>query len=500
MQTSTGFKDAELRTIPILPVGTNESDGNFWVLDKDTILTYNSKNKANKITITAQNNTIDVLLDEIENIKNYAYYCMEQTASKLIALQAEKEIRKHLNQPFKGDKLINNFTDKLLKAQLYNGGWSWWGGDKEYASVYITTHVLKALLPQKEKAVVQNVIQNGAMFMHSKLAEQKTQQQVSTLLLLRQLDNKNVEYKDYLEKINFDSLQLQEKFQYVLLKQLEQLPYEKELQKLMQSKKETMLGGMYWSSGNLQWYNDANSTTVLAYQVIKKLDSIHPNLQNIVQYFLEQKSRGYWMNTYTAANILQTILPDVLAATSYKTTPTLQITGDTTFNINSFPFTTSIANVKQLHLKKEGIGLMYVTAYETFFNTTTTKVDKDFTVTTTMLQKGEIVNNLQANQNTKLQLQINCTKEADYVMIELPIPAGCIYNNKDQDYRIVHTDFFKDKVVLFAEKLSIGKHNFSFELQTRYNGTYTLNPAKVSLMYYPIFYGREGLKKVDVEE
>jgi alpha-2-macroglobulin len=58
----------------------------------------------------------------------------------------------------------------------------------------------------------------------------------------------------------------------------------------------------------------------------------------------------------------------------------------------------------------------------------------------------------------------------------------------------------KDKVVLFAEKLTIGKHDFYFELQTRYTGNYTLNPAKVSLMYYPVFYGREGLKKVKVME
>jgi TonB-dependent SusC/RagA subfamily outer membrane receptor len=499
MQTTTGFKDAEIRTIPILPVGSTESNGNFWVLDNETTVNYTSQNLANTLTITAQNNTIDVLLEEIENVKNYAYYCMEQTASKLIALQAEAAIRNQLNQKLKYDNVITKLTNKLLKAQLYNGGWNWWGGEKGNANEYITAHILKALLPQKENTLVQNALQNGAMFMHSKLVEQKPLQLIPTLLLLRQLENKNVDYKEYLAKINFDSLQLQEKLQYILVQQLEHLPYEKELNKIMQLKKETILGGMFWSSTNSQWYNDGNSTTVLAYQVLKNSNAKHPNLQNIFQYFLEQKRRGYWMNTYTAANILQTILPEILAATSYKTNPTLQVTGDTTFTINAFPFTQKINNIKQLQFAKQGTGLMYVTAYETYFNTAPTKVDKDFGVTTTLIQKGEPVTTLQANENTKLQLQINCNKEADYVMIELPIPAGCIYNAKNQDYRIVHTEYFKDKVVLFAEKLNIGEHDFSFELQTRYNGTYTLNPSKVSLMYFPTFFGREGLKKLKLK-
>lgn len=500
IQTKTGFKDAEIRTLPVMPIGTFESNGNFWVLTNDTTVSYKSQNLSNKITITAHNNTIDVLLAEIENIKNYSYYCMEQIASKLMALQAEKEIRKHLNQPFKEDKLITKLTNKLLKAQLYNGGWSWWGGENGNANLFITHHVLNALLPQKEDAIIQNAIQNGTMYMHSKLVDQKPIHQIPTLLLLRKLNNKNVDYKSYLEKISFDSLSLQEQFQYVLLKQLEQLPYEKEMSKLKSLKKETILGGIYWEDKNNCWYNDANINTVLAYQMLKNYDAKEAGLVNIFQYFLEQKRRGYWMNTYTAISILQTILPDVLASTSYKTSPSIQVAGDTTFTINSFPFTKQLENVKQLQFSKQGTGLMYFSAYETYFNTAPSRIEKDFIVTTTMLQKGEKVNKLKANENTTLQLQILCNKEADYVMIELPIPAGCIYNAKNQDYRIVHTEFFKDKVVLFAEKLAIGKHDFSFELQTRYNGTYTLNPAKVSLMYYPIFYGREALKKVKIEE
>jgi hypothetical protein len=35
-------------------------------------------------------------------------------------------------------------------------------------------------------------------------------------------------------------------------------------------------------------------------------------------------------------------------------------------------------------------------------------------------------------------------------------------------------------------------------IDARYNGVYHLNPAKAVLMYFPIFFGREEMKKVDV--
>jgi uncharacterized protein YfaS (alpha-2-macroglobulin family) len=60
----------------------------------------------------------------------------------------------------------------------------------------------------------------------------------------------------------------------------------------------------------------------------------------------------------------------------------------------------------------------------------------------------------------------------------------------------MHKEFFKNKVVIFAEHLDKGDHQFIVELEPRYGGTFSLNPAKVSLMYFPIFYGRNEIKKL----
>jgi alpha-2-macroglobulin len=51
---------------------------------------------------------------------------------------------------------------------------------------------------------------------------------------------------------------------------------------------------------------------------------------------------------------------------------------------------------------------------------------------------------------------------------------------------------------MFIESLPKGKHFFEIELEPRYNGTYTLNPTKVELMYYPTFFGRNEMKGVQI--
>ena len=47
-------------------------------------------------------------------------------------------------------------------------------------------------------------------------------------------------------------------------------------------------------------------------------------------------------------------------------------------------------------------------------------------------------------------------------------------------------------------KLKQGKYTFNIDLMLRYSGSYVLNPAKAEMMYFPVFYGREGMKKIGI--
>jgi uncharacterized protein YfaS (alpha-2-macroglobulin family) len=62
----------------------------------------------------------------------------------------------------------------------------------------------------------------------------------------------------------------------------------------------------------------------------------------------------------------------------------------------------------------------------------------------------------------------------------------------------MHTEYLKDKAVIFSEMLAPGVHKFELELETRFAGVYTLNPAKAELMYFPTFYGRNEGREVEI--
>ena len=97
-------------------------------------------------------------------------------------------------------------------------------------------------------------------------------------------------------------------------------------------------------------------------------------------------------------------------------------------------------------------------------------------------------------------VEVEVKADADYVMIEVPIPASCSYDAKTgRGAYEVHREYYRNKVSIFCDKLPKGKYTYSVKLLPRYTGSYMLNPAKAELMYFPTFYGRNKLKQVFVK-
>jgi uncharacterized protein YfaS (alpha-2-macroglobulin family) len=95
-------------------------------------------------------------------------------------------------------------------------------------------------------------------------------------------------------------------------------------------------------------------------------------------------------------------------------------------------------------------------------------------------------------------------KEAEYIMVEVPIPAGCSYGEKSRNYgwygREVHREYFREKTCIFYQNLPVGTYTIEINLEPRFTGEYTVNPAKAEQMYFPVFYGRNAIKEVKIEE
>lgn len=496
ISTVAGFSDGEQKKIPVFRKGIEEAIGNFWVFTNDTSVSFAPDKNAGNIKLYAQNNTLDVLLDEINYLKEYPFYCMEQSASKLKGLLAEKMIRQNLNQSFKGEKEMQKLLEKLQKGQLFDGSWGWWqGGNSNFA---ITNYVIRSLLPLRKDPLIATNVRNGLLYLQNNLSSFKRDALLSALFTMSEAGH-YMEYKQYLDKIPFDSISMHQQWQIIKVKQQQKLDHEKELKTVMAKKTETMLGGLHWGNDSYYWENNNMATTALAFQVLEKEENYKGMLNNIIQFFLERRSGGRWRNTVESAVTLETILPTILKGRNdFNTSAKLSINGVPT---DKFPYSQTISNNgKPITIAKSGGGTMYFTAWQKIFNTDPEPVTDKFLITTSFEKNGKTEINLKAGEKITMKIKVEALKDAEYVQIEIPIPAGCTYAEKKQGDWQIHKEFYKNQLVMFAEKMNKGNYYFEIELEPRYAGSYHLNPAKAELMYFPVFYGRSEMKNVEIKK
>ncbi|MBX3254501.1 MAG: carboxypeptidase-like regulatory domain-containing protein [Chitinophagaceae bacterium] len=496
LRQQNGYADGELRKIPVYKKGTEEAKGIFSILQADTGFVFTPDPNAGKTVLYIQDNPLDVLLDELKYLKDYPYFCMEQTASKLTGLLLEKQIRKTLRQPFKEDKQVQQLLSKLQKAQLFNGGWGWWKGDE--ANLYITNYITRALLPLKEDALVQTNLRNATLYLQNVLPRLQKGELLDALYTLSEADH-IMDYSAYLQKIGFDSLTVHQQWLVIAVKQKQQMSYTRELNTVMSKKIETMLGGIHWGEDSYWWQSNEVATTVLAYTILQRKQGQQDDLRKIIQYFLERRKGGRWRNTVESARICAAILPMVLQQQpNYASKPVVTITGAEKTTIDKFPYITTVSDQSApFEITKKGGGMMYVTAWQKIFNADPLPVTNNFVLTTRFEKNGSQIASLQAGEKATMKVTVNVLKDAEYVLIEIPVPAGCTYADKPQSWN-GHKEFLKDKLVIFVEQMPKGEYEYDIELEPRYSGKYHLNPAKAELMYFATFYGRNEMKVVEI--
>lgn len=489
--TSSGYEDGELREIPVYKKGVIENKGFFKVLNSKEAYTLTSDSLHGDFTMYAKGNLLPVLMDEIDHVKNYPHACNEQKASKLLALVYEKRIREALSEEFKHDKKIKLYIKQLINSANDRNYWGWWPDGKSVN--WITTHVLKALFEAQKEGF--EVSYNPEFMVNELVAElhNPNKKDVDILWLLKTMDAK-VDYPNLIQK--FDTLDMKLADQLKLIRLKQEIGMDNyDLDILWETKKETMLSGMYWESGNRYVYSNSILTTIEAYKILDNEESFDKEKQAIINYLLQRRRTGYWRNTYESISIMEAILPVVMKGILNTEQSRLIVDGDESLTIDSFPYNEMLSLNNQITFKNEGAGPIFLTAYQTTFNNDPEKVSKDFTVNTTLdslvMTKGEEI---------VFSAEITNEKDGEYVMVELPIPAGTSYVDRPRASGLeVHREYYRDRLAVFYESLPAGTHTIEVKLMPRYSGTYTINPAKVELMYFPTFYGREGMKKVVIK-
>lgn len=525
LETEDGYADGEQRKIPVFPVGVEETVGVFTPLGPDTSFTLKFDPDYGKVTVRAETDLIKVVRGELRHVWDYKYLCNEQAASKLKAYLLDKRLAKILGEPFQYEEDINTLIDRLQKAQLTSGGWGWWR--EERVIPWISRHIVEALVMAREAGYEVNSLQApnitavGVYHLESApdtlsveekkkypyrdkiIKEAWAMSGLGYLEILERLGGK-LNYSKYVAKVEKwlgPNLSLQ--IRLIRLKQRLKLPYSMDL--VSNSRKTTLFGNSYWGDGKDYRYHlhyNSISTTCLAYQVLKA-DSASPQLLiSIAGYLLESRSGVYYRNTYESIQVLEVLMETLAGEDGKMDDPVLNFSGGISERVEDFPYTKEVDDMTMLKVDKEGDYPIYFTAYQKKWEPKPDRDGNNFKVRSSF--KGKDSNNLTLTAGTKttLLVEIVVEKDCEFIMVDIPIPAGCTYESKPQprwSYGEVHREYFRNTCSIFCTKMSAGKYYYEIPLMPQYTGSYTLNPAKAELMYFPTFFGREEGKRVLVE-
>ncbi|GAB3244770.1 hypothetical protein GCM10027346_42720 [Hymenobacter seoulensis] len=215
-------------------------------------------------------------------------------------------------------------------------------------------------------------------------------------------------------------------------------------------------------------------------------------------FLLQQRPGGHWSSTYESARILETINPELLADGSGAAAATVRLTGALTREITQFPYEVTLppGEHASLTVHKQGALPVYATAYQSFHNPTPSAAAAPFQVRTSLNGLSTSRVSIRAGQPVELVVTVIVPAEARYVLLEVPIPAGCSYGLLVPVNRYeVHREYMRYQTGIFCDVLPAGKHVFRIALQPRFRGQYTVNPALASLLYFPTRFGRTESKQ-----
>lgn len=501
---NNSYLDGEKREVAIYQPGMEETTGEFLALNNDTSFIKMFDGEHGKVHLYLENSELEVLNTEVDRLINYRYQCNEQLASRLQALLTEKIITEYEGKKWKKERQINKIINLLEKNRNRDGLWGWW---KESATNYqFSYHIMKVLAQankmgfKPKSTKIEEVAESLILKTHD---EMKDSDKIELLRILKLFDLP-LNYTYYIEVLEKnDSLPLNSRLKMTELKQLNDTSVNTDF--LKQYEHQTILGNIYYRDTTNKEYFDIENTDVLnsllAYRILRKSNPYEnkAKLAKIRGYLFENKSVSGWRNTYETAQIIETVLPDILEEKISEQESLLTIQGDINISDFSLPLDTVFIAKEGINISKSGADLIYITYYQKRWNKNPQEHQEYFKIKTTFGNNEDKVT-LEAGKITKLIVSVEVLREASHIMINIPIPAGCSYASKKQNQPYeIHREYFRNETAIFCEHLKKGTYTFEVELSPRFSGNYILNPARIELMYFPVFNANNEIKRIKIK-
>ncbi|MEM9930893.1 MAG: hypothetical protein AAF840_13815, partial [Bacteroidota bacterium] len=464
------------------------------------------------VTLHLPGNRLQQLLADVDHIVNYPYACTEQTASRLIGLLALKQIRTAEGKPFTKESQIRKMVRRLEKLRRRDGGFGWWSSSVA-ASPWISLHVYTALNAAADQGYPVKDLRPLQRYLVSKVPELSVNDQLQILLTLAE----NGPPPTTEEMARLDTIQEPTDYQLLALTRLHQLRGDTvDTQRLLDSSSRHAVLGRYWGEQRFgfgrQPLHSRVANGLLAVRIFQEAgDTLTVN--ETINYLLGRVASGpqagnvplLGTNTLESAKLVAGLLPVLLQDGDVLTPPFISLAANNTVRIiKDFPFSVEIApeDLSSVNLMRWGNTPLPVSISQRWFEAKPTEQDQGFRIETRLTDARQRSLG-QLTRGTKAFLEVTVANEADadYVLIEVPIPAGCSFDDRMESRGpyAVHREYRRDRVAIFCDRLPAGQHVYRVALAPRFSGAYTLNPARAEMQYVPGVNGNGGIEGVRIE-
>ena len=513
--------DGEERTVPLYPIGAEMVSGELILLDEETegLMTDFVRPERGDVTLRFYGNRLERLLNDLDHVINYPYACTEQTASRLIGLLSLKRIRTAEGRPFGREREVKKMIARLMQLRRTDGGYGWWPNSPN-ASPWITLHVYRALNMADDegyaigsRSALERYLLSIAPSLDGspKTPSRRPNFRLQILLAIAEAGNPPTDA----EMLSLDTLPTPSHYELLGTARLHQLRGDTvNVERLLDSATQMAAGGMYWGEDVFRRYRqplgNRLASTLLAHRVLRSAGRTG-EADRAVAYLLGNRTGGpragqqplLGTNTLESAHLLTELLPELMVDGKVSvprvrlSSPTL----DTT--VAAFPqqHVVPAAEISAVKLARSGSGPLAVSVYQRWFERNPTPASAGFTVTSRFTDaRHRALDYLTLGETAYLEVTVTVAEEADYVLVEIPIPAGCSYADREEARgpRAVHREYRRDRVAIFCDRLPAGEYVYRVALAPRFGGRYTVNPVGVEMQYLPVVRGMGAAREVEV--
>ena len=485
LQFEKTYKDDEERDIKVLSSAFKLHTNQHVMMEKDSTYTLKFANGI-KGNILLNNTLYEKIIAEINDLNNYEYGCVEQTASKLKALLCKEKINKAMGLKENLTPPIYNLINRLSNDQNTDGTWGWW--KRESVNWRMTIYAMD-VLRSADIAGYSNSNYNAARnVISANFYALSTSDQLYAMYVFQKTNVIDNTMKTAFSKIKINELKTSDKIYYYKVAELIGRNVDATDLYALSLEMNNQMQSPYYDD----FFYDPKAAMFAAYFIFAN-SSIGDEWLNVFKDKLTNGQLEKNLNTYAKANMIEA-LTSSFEHTGNKPI-TAQVTINDTLQINTFPYALPITGTSY-KVKHTG-GNVFVNTAEEYVVFNPTKSDSLFSVTTSFIQQQQSKDILQAGIPCQMKVTVNAYRSSDYVMLEIPIPAGMRVINKIQPEGC-RIEYFNHKMVVFYSKLSMDQHQLVIDMQPILKGSFTLPAAKCSLMYYPYVFGNNEKRTIEI--